>query len=222
MHEATAQKGVNVDDVNAAGQEPHEEKWEPAKKTVSKLKKVKEENMKSYKEFLQSLDEKLIGKQKKLDKNHNGELDKQDFEILRKEEVELDESTYQSAEQAKNVVAALKQKHNDGNYSVKQTKNGHKVVHAYDSDAKVKSACKSVNEESERLVEYEVDANGRYVHKGKSYGASYEDPEGAFETKDDMKKPDKKPAGRKTGQRTGSYKPRQTMSKLKAAGSTYK
>jgi len=37
-----------------------------------------------------------------------------------------------------------------------------------------------------------------------------------------MKKADKKPAGRKTGQRTGSYKPRATMSKLKAAGSTYK
>jgi hypothetical protein len=87
-NEATAQKGVNVDDVNAAGQEPHEEKWEPAKKTVSKLKKVKEGNMKSYKEFLQSLDEKLVGKQKKLDKNHNGELDKQDFEMLRKEEAD--------------------------------------------------------------------------------------------------------------------------------------
>ena len=50
------QKGVNVDKVNATGQEPHEEKWEPAKK-VTKLKKVKEESMKSYKEFLQSLDE---------------------------------------------------------------------------------------------------------------------------------------------------------------------
>lgn len=36
--------------------------------------------------------EALKGKQKKLDKNHNGELDKQDFDILRKEEVEeLDE-----------------------------------------------------------------------------------------------------------------------------------
>ena len=32
--------------------------------------------------------EELKGKQKKLDKNHNGKLDKQDFEILRKEETE--------------------------------------------------------------------------------------------------------------------------------------
>jgi hypothetical protein len=45
--------------------------------------------------------------------------------------------------------------------------------------------------------------------QGKSYGANYEDPEGAFETKDDMKKADKKAAGRKTGQRVGSYKRRQ-------------
>jgi hypothetical protein len=34
------------------------------------------------------LDEALKGKQKKLDKNHNGKLDKKDFEILRKEETE--------------------------------------------------------------------------------------------------------------------------------------
>lgn len=72
-----------------------------------------------------------------------------------KEDIELDESTYASADQAKNVVAALKQKHNDGNYSVKQTRNGHKVVHAYDSDAKVKTAIRSV---TERSVTEDVDA----------------------------------------------------------------
>jgi hypothetical protein len=87
-NEATAQKGVNVDKVNHAGDTPHEEKWEPAPKTVSKLKKVKEENMKSYKEFLQGLDEKLIGKQHKIDKNKNGEVDAHDFELLRKEEAD--------------------------------------------------------------------------------------------------------------------------------------
>lgn len=160
MHEATAQKGVNVDKVNHAGDTPHEEKWETAPKTVSKLKKVKEENMKSYKEFLQSLDEKLIGKQHKIDKNKNNKVDAHDFELLRKEE-------------------------------------------------------------ADHLLEYESDESGVYRHTKKAtYGTSYQDPEGAFETKDDMKKPEK--AGRKTGQRTGSYKPRKTMSKLKAAGSTYK
>ena len=87
-NEATAQKGVNVDKVNHAGDTPHEEKWEEAPKTVSKLKKVKEDNMKSYKEFLQSLDEKLIGKQHKIDKNKNGKVDSHDFELLRKEEAD--------------------------------------------------------------------------------------------------------------------------------------
>jgi len=42
----------------------------------------------NYTKFMEA----LKGKQKKLDKNHNGELDKKDFEMLRKEEVEeLDE-----------------------------------------------------------------------------------------------------------------------------------
>lgn len=219
-NEGTAQKGVNVDKVNTAGQEPHEEKFETVKKNISKLKKVKEETMKSYKEFLTSLDEKLIGGQKKLDKNKNGKLDKQDFEMLRKEEVELDESTYASAEQAKNVAAALKQKHNDGNYFVKQTKNGHKVVHAYHGDTKVKNDIRQVSEELERIEEVKMaDLPSRKI-QGKSYGANYEDPEGAFETKDDMKKPEK--AGRKAGAGAGVYKPRKTMSKLKQLGATYK
>ena len=89
MHEGTG-KPVDVEKVNTAGDKPHEEKWETAPKKISKVKK--EETMKTYKEFLQSLDEKLIGGQKKLDKNKNGKLDKQDFEMLRKEETEsLDE-----------------------------------------------------------------------------------------------------------------------------------
>ena len=121
-----AQKGVNVDDVNTAGQEPHEEKWEPVKKNVTKLKKVKEGNMKSYKEFLQSLDE-------------------------------------------------------------------------------VKMA----------------DLPVRKV-QGRSYGADYNDPEGADDAWEKEKTPKSGTAGRKAGQSVGSYKPRKTMSKLKQAGSTYK
>jgi hypothetical protein len=131
-----AVKPVNVDKVNAAGQEPHEEKWEPAKK------KMKKESV-SFSDFLKQLDEKLVGGQKKLDKNKNGKLDKKDFEMLRKEETEqIDE---------------------------------------------IKMA----------------DLPGRQI-KGKSYGANYEDPEGAFETKDDMKKAEPKKAGRKLGQKVGA------------------
>jgi hypothetical protein len=60
------------------------------------------------------------------------------------------------------------------------------------------------------LKEYESDKNGVYRHTKKaSYGTSYSDPEGEFESKDDMKKATKKAAGRKTGQSVGSYKRRQ-------------
>jgi len=38
--------------------------------------------------------EELVGKQHKLDKNHNGKLDAQDFKMLRKEEVELTEELH--------------------------------------------------------------------------------------------------------------------------------
>ena len=160
MHEAVAPKAVNVDKVNHAGDKPHEEKWEPAK-NVSKLKK--EETMKSYKEFLQSLDEKLVGGQKKLDKNHNNKLDAQDFKMLRKEETEaLDEI--------------------------------------------------KMSELPSRKIQ------------GKSYGADYSDPEGADDAwdKDKVKKPAGGKRGRPAGKGAGVYKARTTMSKLKAAGATYK
>jgi hypothetical protein len=49
-----------------------------------------------------------------------------------------------------------------------------------------------------QLLEYEVDKNGRYVHKG-NYGSSYKDPEGADDADD--KQPKK--AGRKVGSKVG-------------------
>jgi hypothetical protein len=64
------------------------------------------------------------------------------------EEVELDESTYPTAEAAKSIADKLKTKHEDGNYQVKQTKNGHKVVHAYYGDTKVKNDIKKIAEET--------------------------------------------------------------------------
>ena len=77
-------------------------------------------------------------------------------------------------------------------------------------------------EETEALDEIKMSELPSRKIQGKSYGADYSDPEGADETASDMKKAEKKPAGRKAGQSTGSYKPRQTMSKLKQAGATYK
>ena len=272
-----AQKGVNVDNVNAAGQEPHEEKWEPAKKDVSKLKKVKENTMKTYKEFLQSLDEKLIGNQKKLDKNHNGKLDKQDFEMLRKEEAEeldeklggtqnmLNQTTHKSNDPMRRLkvtsdhprfknqplnktsqdILKKRLKSAQGTHSkpnlpeeveleedvskmstekLKQHWDKHKDQSGASPvfAAQLKKVGKELakrkalrNEEVEQLDEYESDSSGVYRHTKKAtYGTSYNDPEGAFETKDDMKKKEKQAAGRKSGQSVGSYKRRQP----KAAG----
>jgi hypothetical protein len=45
----------------------------------------------SEKSANESLEEKLIGKQRKLDKNKNGRLDSQDFKMIRKESEELEE-----------------------------------------------------------------------------------------------------------------------------------
>jgi hypothetical protein len=57
-----------------------------------------------------SLDEKLIGKQHKLDKNKNGKLDKQDFKMLRKEEASLEEKLDPSMGASKYVQDFVKSK----------------------------------------------------------------------------------------------------------------
>jgi hypothetical protein len=57
-----------------------------------------------YNSFMEA----LKGKQKKLDKNHNGELDSQDFKILRKEESELNEVSDQAKSLANEIVSKHK------------------------------------------------------------------------------------------------------------------
>ena len=85
---------VNVDKVNNAGQKPHEEKFETVKKT-----KVKEENMKSYMEFLQSLKEASKKKPEWLeDAEKNAE----------KKEGKLKEAKEGSAEDKKQDKAGMK------------------------------------------------------------------------------------------------------------------
>jgi len=59
-------------------------------------------------EDVEQVDEKLIGKQKNLDKNRNGKLDKQDFEMLRKESVEPKVSVYTEANRFRSVENAVK------------------------------------------------------------------------------------------------------------------
>jgi hypothetical protein len=53
----------------------------------SRIRKSHEEHKSALEEEVMSEEKKLIGKQKKLDKNHNGKLDAEDFKMLRKEEL---------------------------------------------------------------------------------------------------------------------------------------
>jgi len=64
-----------------------------------------------YKSFMEA----LKGKQKKLDKNHNGELDSQDFKILRKEENELEEATVKTQ---KYEWGTMKTVHHGSDFSI--------------------------------------------------------------------------------------------------------
>jgi fructose-specific phosphotransferase system component IIB len=64
---------------------------------------------KTHNEEVEQVDEKLIGKQKKLDKNHNGKLDRQDFKMLRKESVEPKVSVYTEANRFRSVENAVKE-----------------------------------------------------------------------------------------------------------------
>jgi len=207
------QKGVNVDNVNAAGQEPHEEKWEPVKKKVTKIKK--EETMKSYKEFLQALDEKLIGKQKKLDKNHNNKLDSEDFAMLRKEEVESIEELSKKTLGKYINKAASSSSESGRKFGVSQEQDGGEDELGSGDDYHlstmnkrqqgIKAAVKKLTKE-EYIDEVKMaDLPSRKI-QGKSYGADYTDPEGADDADD--KKP-AKAAGRKLGQSIGTYKRRQ-------------
>ena len=53
--------------------------------------KQKKQNFVTY-ESEQKLDEKLVGKQKNIDKNHNGKIDAQDFKILKGQKTQADEA----------------------------------------------------------------------------------------------------------------------------------
>ena len=65
----------------------------------------------------------------------------------------LDESNYDSAEEANRVASKLKSKYKDGNYHVAQQNGRHKVQHAYFSNTKVKDQIKKLAEEVEQIDE---------------------------------------------------------------------
>jgi hypothetical protein len=65
----------------------------------------------------------------------------------RTEEVELDESVFDSKDAAQSIANKLKTKNDDGNYSVVADHGKHRIVHAYHSDSRVKKDIAKLNEE---------------------------------------------------------------------------
>jgi len=65
--------------------------------------------------LIQAVNEVLKGKQKKLDKNHNGKLDGEDFKMLRKEEV-VDEGNADNKAKKNAAVSAVGAKNRDDHY----------------------------------------------------------------------------------------------------------
>ena len=123
----------------------------------------------------QQVEEELKGGQKKIDKNHNGKIDGQDFAILRgqkdgvkKEEVEeLDELSKDT------LHSYVKKSINDKeNLDKPQTQKGLR---------RATSRLYKEGEEAEQILEYETDKNGKFVHNAKAgkYGGS-EKPQDPF------------------------------------------
>jgi hypothetical protein len=77
--------------------------------------------MKSYKEILEA----LKGKQHKIDKNKNGQIDAHDFKLLRKEEIELDEATVKTQ---KYSWGTMKTVHHGADFSIPLHPEHHKEI----------------------------------------------------------------------------------------------
>ena len=109
------------------------------------------------------LEEKLVGGQKKLDKNHNGKLDKQDFKMLRKEEVEqIDELSpatmmkyqYKSASRIDHAAQNARSMGSDKDHLKKPYGN------------EIRKRKKGLNLASERLAKKSMDEEVENVEEG--------------------------------------------------------
>lgn len=120
------------------------------------------------------VNEELKGGQKKIDKNHNGKIDGQDFAILRGQK-KANEEVEQIDELSKDTLHSyVKKSINDKEKMDKpQTQKGLRRA--------TSRLYKEDEEQVEPILEYETDKNGRYVHNAKAgkYGGS-EKPQDPF------------------------------------------
>jgi hypothetical protein len=112
-----------------------------------------------HKEEVEQVDEKLIGKQHKLDKNKNGKLDKQDFKMLRKEET-IEEKLDPSMGASKYVQDFVKSK--DPRFEGKTKKERIKMALGAYYGAKNEAV---EAEEVNQIDEISSDLAARYVQK---------------------------------------------------------
>lgn len=101
-----------------------------------------------FKSFMEA----LKGKQHKIDKNKNGQIDAQDFKLLRKEESELTEVS----DEAKSLANAIASKHKNMKVSVER---GNVMIHHKDDDEKI-----------DRLTLSHTGNNKFHLHRTKSSG----------------------------------------------------
>ena len=181
--------------------------------------KIKEGTMKSYKDFLQGLDE---ASKKKPAWLLAAELNAEKKEGKLKEEAEeLEEKNWiAGAIKHPGAMTAAAKRAGETNAEYEQE-------HKHDSGkagrrARLALTLKKMHEEQIDEIKL-ADLPSRKI-QGKSYGADYTDPEGADDAwdKDKVKKPAGGKRGRPAGKGAGVYKARSTISQLKAKSAIYK
>lgn len=115
-----------TNDSKADGSEDKKDKKEKDKKDMKESAMLRSDKTFGLPQSLiDVVAEALKGKQHKIDKNKNGKIDAEDFELLRKEEVEIEEADHQSRRTINNFIAK----------SASERAKNQKVA-AYDKDGK--------------------------------------------------------------------------------------
>jgi hypothetical protein len=99
----------------------------------------------------EEMDEELKGNQKKLDKNHNGKLDAQDFKMLRKEEVEQIDEISQETKDAYIRKADKQVARTDAGYGKRHGGLGTKGVSVDDFKRKYKNRKAGIKQAMEEV-----------------------------------------------------------------------
>lgn len=151
---------MQLDSYNAQGKEFIIEKG--PKPSIDELDAMADENtneMNQEKQPMKPIDEKLIGKQKNIDVNKNGKLDKGDFAMLRNKKSELDEDWGSSDQGAMNRMI-----HQDL---------GEPETFPFDLDRVREAAADAVDHFWNDWEEYDTDRDGLIDHAATMYYKRY-------------------------------------------------